>query len=141
MLRKFFLVPIILLVVLGLLGCPPGMQITKENLPQTPKEKADYFMGYYLAQKADYKARLATATVTQFDPATGEAKLLWLPTTTKVEKAVLDAKHKFITEGEKPITLYDTYVSRGEVPAMELEIAINSIISRLEQELIKAGAQ
>jgi hypothetical protein len=139
MLKRRFLFLTVMVVVLsvGLIGCPPGMKLTKEDLPQTPQDKADYFMGYYLSQKADYKARLAMAT--GVDPASGQP--VWLPTTTKIEKAVLRAKFQFITKGEKPITLYDTYVSQGQVPTLEMEAQINTLISWLEQELVKAGQQ
>jgi hypothetical protein len=139
MLKRRFLFLTVMVVVLsvGLMGCPPGMKLAKEDLPQTPQEKSDYFMGYYVSQKADYKARLARATT--LDPASGE--VVWLPTTTKIEKAVLRAKYQFITKGEKPITLYDTYVSQGQVPTAQMEAQVFALISWLEQELIKAGQQ
>ena len=136
--RKSILLAAVFFVSLAfvLSGCPPGMQITKENIPQTPQDKADYFMGYYLAQKADYNARLSLATEMN-----ESGELVWLPTTTKVEKAVLKAKYYFIQEADEPITMYDTYVNSGQVPTTQMEIAINALISRLEQELIKAGGK
>lgn len=116
------------------MGCPTSMRITEDNLPQTPQDKADYFMGYYMAQKVDYNTRLSLATEMN-----EEGELVWLPTTSKVERAVLKAKYRFIQEADDPITLYDTYVNSGGVPTTQMEIAVNSLISRLEEELIKAG--
>ncbi len=112
-----------LLVVWVLVSCAGLM-------PQTPKDKSDVFMSYYLAQKANYEARLMAATELF------EGEIYWRAGVTDLEKDILNAKYAFITEAEAPITLFDSYASRGELPPAELETAINAMMFRLKQYLI-----
>jgi len=120
----------LLIVFLFLLvGCLPSSLIPQP--PQTPKEKSDFFMNYYLAQKADYETRLAMATEMK------DGKLEWLSSTTEIEKDILKAKYMFLDEAEEPITLYDSYASQGQLPPTELEASINALMQRLKDYLSK----
>ena len=118
---------VLVLVILAFTSCVAF----QPQVPETPKEKSDFFMSYYLAQKADYETRLMIATEEK------DGVLYWKAGTTDVEAAILEAKHAFITEAETPITMYDSYASKGELPPAELEMTINALMSRLKDYLSK----
>lgn len=101
-------------------------------MPETPQDKSDFAMSYWLAQKQDYKVRYALAT-TKND----NGETVWKDSATQLEKDIIRAKYQFIKNAEEPIAIYDSYVQNGQVPPAALEQTVNTLINGLKQYLIE----
>ena len=109
----------IALLVIFLTGCA----MLTPQMPETPRDKSDVFMSYYMAQLRDYNVRYTA--VQQYGEDIASA----------MEIDILKAKHWFLMHAWEPIALYDSYVTEGNIPPAELEAQINSLILMLENNL------
>lgn len=111
------LATILLVVTLMVTGCA----MLQPQLPETPQDKSDLFVSFYMAQLLDYNQRYAAATQSEV--------------VTAMELAILEAKYEFLQVAWEPIALYDSYVNNGEIPPAALEAEINGLITILEGAL------
>jgi len=114
----------VLVLLIFTLGCAGTLQ--------TPQDRSDFAMSYWVAQKADYTARYEWATMKQED-----GTRIWKPETTNLEKDILRTKYQFIVNAEEPIALYDSYVQAGQIPPAELEMMVMQMINDLKQYLVE----
>ena len=111
------LTAVLMMVLLLAVGCA----MLQPQLPETPRDKADLFMSYYMAQLLDYNTRYVQASQSGVVSA--------------MEVHILNAKYEFLQVAWEPIAMYDSYASVGQVPPAQLESQITALMSILEDAL------
>ena len=110
-----------LTVALVLVMLVAGCAMLQPQLPETPRDKADLFMSFYMAQLLDYNTRYVQASQSDVVAA--------------MEIHILGAKYEFLQVAWEPIAMYDAYATSGQVPPATLEAEINRLINMLEGAL------
>ena len=111
------LATILLVVAFMVTGCA----MFQPQLPQTPRDKADVFMSFYMAQLLDYNRRYAIAEQSDVVSA--------------MEINILNAKYEFLQVAWEPIALYDSFADAGTIPPAKLEMEIMALMDILENAL------
>jgi hypothetical protein len=106
-----------LVLIFSIMGCA----MLQPTLPETPRDKSDLYMGYYMAQLLDYNNRYTVAMQNDVIGA--------------MELKILEAKYTFLQKAWEPIALYDSYITDGKIPPPGLQDEIDGLISLLENAL------